>query len=190
MARIPLTHRRTPVLRLAEAYSRRRYGAVLDPGLAALHNKKVLMALVGFESKVARWNALDPTLKALAVLASAAEIGCTWCTDFGYWESRNRGIDAAKLSAITDWRSADVYTDDDRAVIAYAVAMTQTPPSVTDEMVEDLRTRMSDAALVELTAMVALENQRSRTNSALGLTSQGFKELCALPVSRLGAAAS
>ena len=50
--------------------------------------------------------------------------------------------------------------------------MTQTPPEVTDDMVADLRTRFSDAELIELTAMIALENQRSRTNAALGLGSR------------------
>jgi alkylhydroperoxidase family enzyme len=51
---------------------------------------------------------------------------------------------------------------------------------VTDEMVAGLRERMSDAAVVELTAAIALENSYSRTNAALGFTSQGFKEQCEL----------
>jgi alkylhydroperoxidase family enzyme len=59
--------------------------------------------------------------------------------------------------------------------------MTTTPPSVTDEMVADLRPQLDDAELVELTMMVAVENVRSRFNSALGLTSQGFKERCEIP---------
>jgi alkylhydroperoxidase family enzyme len=62
--------------------------------------------------------------------------------------------------------------------------MTQTPPQVTDEMVADLRTRFTDAEVVELTATIALENQRSRTNTALGLTSQGFRDHCDLPSDR------
>lgn len=41
------------------------------------------------------------------------------------------------------------------------------------------------AALVELTMMVAVENQRSRFNSALGLTSQGFRHRCEVPVTPL-----
>jgi hypothetical protein len=41
-----------------------------------------------------------------------------------------------------------------------------------------LRTALGEAAFVELTTMVAVENTRSRTNSALGLTSQGFKDRC------------
>jgi alkylhydroperoxidase family enzyme len=73
-----------------------------------------------------------------------------------------------------------VYNEGERAAIRYAVAMTQTPPEVTDDMVADLRTRFTDAEVVELTATIALENQRSRTNTALGLASQGFRDHCDL----------
>jgi hypothetical protein len=48
-------------------------------------------------------------------------------------------------------------------------------------MVEGLRRRLDDAQLVELTMMAAVENTRSRFNSALGLTSQGFKDRCEIP---------
>jgi alkylhydroperoxidase family enzyme len=58
--------------------------------------------------------------------------------------------------------------------------MTATPPEVTDEQVERLRADLTDEQLVELTSVISLENYRSRTNAALGLTSQGFKETCEL----------
>ena len=175
MSRIPLDHPRNPLLWLAEAYSRRKYGQVLEPGLAILHNRKVLTTMIAHENKVARWNSLDPTTKALAVLAAAAEIGCGWCLDFGYWESVHRGVEPVKLRGINQGQTAEVYSENERAVIAYAVAMTRTPPEVTDEMVADLRTRFTDAQLVELTAMIALENSRSRTNAAFGLTQSGLQ---------------
>ena len=38
-----------------------------------------------------------------------------------------------------------------------------------------------DPAFVELTTMVAVENLRSRLNSAMGLRSQGFSDNCAIP---------
>jgi len=38
--------------------------------------------------------------------------------------------------------------------------------------------------------MIAVENQRSRFNSALGLTSQGFSDRCEVPAPTLRAAAS
>lgn len=184
MSRMPLQHRRGPFVWLTETISRRMMGQVPEPGLALMHNRRVLMTIMSNESKVARWRTLDDTTKALAVLASAAEIGCSWCLDYGYWASFHSGVDPAKLEAITQWDTAGVYTDDERAVIAYSIAMTRTPLEVTDDMVADLRARFTDAQLVELTAMVALENQRSRINAAFGLSSQGFRDSCELPALR------
>jgi AhpD family alkylhydroperoxidase len=181
MARIPLDPPRTLLYRLAEWYSRRTYGAVLDPGAAMAHNPRVLITDARFERSLARWNRLDPTLKALAQMASAATIGCSWCMDFGYWESTRQGVDPVKLRDVPRWRDSAVYTDLERAVMEYAEAMTSTPLTVTDEMVEGLRRRLDDAQLVELTMMAAVENTRSRFNSALGLTSQGFKDRCEIP---------
>jgi alkylhydroperoxidase family enzyme len=65
--------------------------------------------------------------------------------------------------------------------MAYAEAMTTTPLEVTDEMVAGLLQHLDEAQLVELTMMISVENSRSRFNSALGLTSQGFKDRCEIP---------
>ena len=78
------------------------------------------------------------------------------------------------------WRDSDVFEPLERDVLEYAEAMTATPPEVTDEMAEALRADLGNDAFVELTVMIAVENERSRTNSALGLTSQGFKDHCEL----------
>jgi alkylhydroperoxidase family enzyme len=55
---------------------------------------------------------------------------------------------------------------------------------VDDATVADLRTRLSDEHLVELTYWVALENTRSRINAAMGLTGQGFRDTCELQPAR------
>ncbi|MFF8293412.1 carboxymuconolactone decarboxylase family protein [Streptomyces sp. NPDC016309] len=181
MARISLDPPRTLFFRAVAWYARRAYGGkVLDPLSAAAHNGRVLRATIGFELAAARWNALDPHLKALAELASAASIGCGWCLDFGYWESTRRGVDARKLRDLPVWRDSDAYTELERDVLEYAEAMTATPPAVGDALAERLRRALGEAAFVELTAMVALENMRSRINSALDLTSQGFRDQCDL----------
>jgi AhpD family alkylhydroperoxidase len=181
MARIPLDPPRTLVYRLTEWYSRRRFGTVADPAAAMGHNPRVLVSNVRHEMSLTRWHAADRTLKDLAVMASAATVGCSWCMDFGYWESTRQGTDPAKLRDVPRWRESSVHSDLERQVMAYAEAMSATPPAVTDEMVADLRGQLDDAALVELTMMIAVENSRSRFNSALGLTSQGFRDRCEVP---------
>jgi AhpD family alkylhydroperoxidase len=181
MARISLDPPVTPTYRLARWYSRRTYDAVLDPGAAMAHHPQVLRGYLRFEQSVARWHRLDPTLAAIAQLAAAARIGCSWCVDFGYWESTRRGVDPVTLREVPTWRASDAYTDLERQVLEYAEAMCADPVAVTDDMVTALRRHLDDAQLVELTMLVAVENTRSRFNGALGLTSQGFRDRCDIP---------
>jgi alkylhydroperoxidase family enzyme len=189
MARISLDPPRTLSYRLASRFSRRRYGMVLDPVAAVGHNTQVGLAYGLFELGVERWRKLDRGLKDLAVMMSAATIGCSWCMDFGYWESiMNHDVPAEKIRAVPHWRDSGIFTELERLVLEYAEAMTQTPPSVTDEMVRRLRGHLSDAQLVELTAIVAVENLRSRMNAALGLSAQGFKDRCEIPAAATAAA--
>jgi len=94
--------------------------------------------------------------------------------------SRTNGMPIEKLEQVTRWRESEVYSPLERKVLEYAEAMTATPPTVTDAMVEALRTDLDDAQLVELTATISAENLFSRTNIALGLSSQGFKSQCDL----------
>jgi alkylhydroperoxidase family enzyme len=69
--------------------------------------------------------------------------------------------------------------------LAYAEAMTVTEPTVTDEMVASLRAQLGDAALVELTAVIAFANFTTRSNVALGIESDGFAAACGLkPLAR------
>ncbi len=63
-----------------------------------------------------------------------------------------------------------------RAEGDYAEAASATRPAVTDAQVQVLRAVLSDAAVVELAMMVAVEHQRSRFNGGPGLISQGFAQ--------------
>jgi alkylhydroperoxidase family enzyme len=66
-------------------------------------------------------------------------------------------------------------------VMEYAEAMSDTPPSVDDELGSRLRAQLDEPQLIELTAVICLENMRSRFNSAVGLPRQGFKDRCDAP---------
>ena len=173
MARISLNPPRTPSYRLAAWFLRRRYGMVLPPASAVAHNVRVGWSYSLFELKVHRWKRLDSGLKDLAVVAAAASIGCSWCTDFGYWKpTARREVMAEKIRAILEWQGSEVFTELERLVMLYAEAMTMTPPLVTDDLVVQLRRHLDEAELVELTAIIAVENLRSRMNAALGFTPQ------------------
>jgi len=178
MTRISLDAPTTLTGRAADWYARRTYGKPMEPIRAMAHNPKVLRADARFELKVAKFDRAPKELKHLAVLAAAATVGCSWCIDFGYWITVNDGVDPKKVEDISHWRNSSAYSDLERAVIEFAEAASRTPIEVSDELVERLRRDLDEDAVVELAMMVAVENLRSRFNSSLGLTSQGFKDSC------------
>jgi AhpD family alkylhydroperoxidase len=166
------------------AYARRAYGEIPDNLYVLWHNRKALKAVFKLEQAFAKADALDPHLKMYAQMSSAGTIGCSWCLDFGYYLAHTEGLDESKVREVPRWRESDVFTDTERAVLEYAEAMSTTPLTVTDEMVANLNELLGHAAVVELTMMVAIENERSRFNSAMGLESQGYSDVCELPLAQ------
>ncbi len=144
------------------------------------HNQKVLMTMGGLGGKLKKWDACDEGLKTFAHMSVASYIGCTWCLDFNYFEARNKDLDLEKAREVPRWRESDVFTPLERDVMEYAEAMSQTPVAVTDEMVAALRSQLGDAAVVELTAVIAFANFTTRPNVALGIESDGFAAACGL----------
>ena len=170
-----------PLARIAYAVARRRYGKVPDPMTVWAHHRGVMLATIRHETAVARWKALDPACKSLAVLRAAQVIGCPWCIDFGSFLSKDEGVTPEQLRDLHRWRESDVYTAEQRLCMEYAEAASATPIAVTDDLVASLRDALGEKAVVELAMMVALENERSRFNGGLGCVSQGYaSEACAV----------
>ena len=81
------------------------------------------------------------------------------------------------------YEESDAFSEVERVVIRYAVAMTKTPVDVSDALFDALRAHLDEGQLVEITAAIAWENYRARFNHALAIKAQGFSDgaFCALP---------
>jgi alkylhydroperoxidase family enzyme len=88
------------------------------------------------------------------------------------------GASQEKIGQVAEAARSPLFSDSERAALEYAEAMTITGRTVGEGLFDRLRTHFSEAAIVELTASVALENFRSKFNVALGIEAQGF---CLLP---------
>ena len=161
-------------------FSRKLLGEVPEPAEVMWHNRAVLTSYTGFGRKAQKWDQLDPNLSSFAHMVVAAQVGCSWCLDLNYFMVHNEGLDVAKAREVPRWRESDVFTPLERDVMDYAEAMTQTPPTVTDELSARLLETLGPAALVELTAFIALANLATRTNTAFGIESQEFSAACDL----------
>ncbi|MBZ5738773.1 carboxymuconolactone decarboxylase family protein [Nocardioides mangrovi] len=165
---------------LIKRFARKSLGQVPTSLGVYWHHQKVLMDMASLGGKVQKWDACDEQLKSFAHMAVASQVGCTWCLDFNYFEAHNKDLDMDKAREIPRWRESAAFSPLEREVLAYAEAMTETEPTVTDEMVASLRTQLGDAAVVELTAVIAFANFTTRGNVALGIESDGFAAACGL----------
>lgn len=165
---------------LMKRISKKMLGEVAEPLEVMWHHKPVLRFHLGLGQRSARWSECDESLKSYAHLAVSSLVGCTWCLDLGYFQAHNEGLDVDKAREVPRWRQSDVFTPLERDVLEYAEAMSSTPPTVTDELSARLLGQLGAAAMVELTAWVALANQFTRVNASLGIESQGFATACGL----------
>jgi alkylhydroperoxidase family enzyme len=179
-SRIPATDVTGIYGAIAKRYSKKMLGQVPDSLGVMWHNLPVLKAFFGLFGKAEKWDACDRQLKSFAHMAAVSQVGCSFCLDLGYFQAHNEKLDIDKAREVPRWRESTVFTPLERDVLEYAEAMTQTPPSVTDEMSERLLDQLGAPALLELTAFVAMANMASRANVSLGLEAQGFSAACGL----------
>ena len=84
------------------------------------------------------------------------------------------GASEEKVQAVEKAASSALFSEAERAAIAYAEAMTVTGRRVDDALFARVRASFDEDRIVELTAAIALENFRSKFNTALGIGAQGF----------------
>ncbi|MFQ6396818.1 carboxymuconolactone decarboxylase family protein [Nocardia sp. KC 131] len=172
-----------PLTKLLYRIAKRRLGEVPEPFAVTANHGKLLAASAIHEVLVERASAqLPANIREIAVYRAAWVVGCSWCVDFGAMLMKHGDLDIARLEHIADYETSPLYSADERAAIAYTDAMTETPTTVTDDQVADLEKRFGRAGVIELTYQISLENSRSRFNSALGITAQGFStDSCRVP---------
>ena len=84
-----------------------------------------------------------------------------------------------KIAALDHYATSELFSAAEKVALELAERMTGMPHDVSDELFARLRRHYSDAAIVELASIAALENYRSRFNRVFRVEAQGF--FCVLP---------
>jgi alkylhydroperoxidase family enzyme len=159
---------------------RKKLGEVPENVEVMWNHPAVFKDMMRMGGKTEKWDRLDHNLASFAVMAAAAEIGCSFCLDLNYFMVHNKGLDEDKAREVPRWRESEIFTRLERRVMEYAEAMCQTPPAVTDEMSAALLANLGADGLIELTARIGYMNLSARANVALGIRSEHFAESCGL----------
>ncbi|HVW41942.1 MAG TPA: carboxymuconolactone decarboxylase family protein [Amycolatopsis sp.] len=165
---------------------------VIEPLQMYAHVPALFSGYVRLERATAALHGLEPRLHALAELKAATLTHCEYCIDLGSAIAHRWGLTDAELLALPDHVSSPLFSDLDKLVLDYAVAMSRTPVEVPDTLFDRLRQHFSSAQIVELTHYIALENMRGRFNLALGIGAAGVSDgmVCAVPAVHRGQTSS
>lgn len=90
-------------------------------------------------------------------------------------------------AALGDYRNSAAFSPREKLALEFCERMTYTNKRVTDPFFKRLQRYFSDDELVELAAIIAMENFRSKFNPVFAVESQGF---CPLPAVKEAAAAA
>src|SRR4051812_35274764 len=104
----PLSPQRAGLLiRVMYRVAKRRYGAVPEPFAVVAHHRRLLIANAVHETMVQRASQTLPvSVRELAVLWTARQIGCSWCVDFGSMLQRLDGLDMERLKEIDSYATS------------------------------------------------------------------------------------
>jgi alkylhydroperoxidase family enzyme len=82
------------------------------------------------------------------------------------------GVSDAKIEALENYATSELYEAAERIALEYADSMTITGRDVSDDLFARLRSCYNEDEIVELTATIAWENSSSKFNRALRVPSQ------------------
>ena len=125
-----------------------------------------LKALYGIGAYLGK-SSLDQNLLHLLYFRVSQINGCAFCLDMHSKDLRANGETEQRLYMVAAWREALVYTDRERAALAWAEAVTLLDNNdVPDEVYNEARQQFSEAELVDLTLGITTINTFNRFNVA------------------------
>jgi AhpD family alkylhydroperoxidase len=164
-------------VRLIFALQRRKYGAELESARLWGRLPRSFLALtLLYRTLDRKASPIDAALRSLVQVRVSQINWCEFCVDLNGAAALERGVAPHKLEALGDFERAAVFTEREKAALAYAEAATDSTRRVDEAIFARLRGHFDEQAVLELTALVAFQNLSSKFNAALGVPAQG---LCA-----------
>jgi AhpD family alkylhydroperoxidase len=175
MARVAAPSRYPWYVRLIFALQRRKYGAELEPArLWGQLPRALLFLTLLYRSTDRKRSPVEPGLSALVQVRVSQINGCAFCIDLNGATALERHVPPEKLAALERFEASTLFTEREKAALAYARAATDPRTPVDDACRARLRAQFDQQAIVELTALIAFQNMSSKFNAALGVPAQGF----------------
>ena len=162
-------------VRLIFALQRRKYGQELEPARlwGRIPRAYVWLTLL-YRSLDRASSPIDAGLRSLIQVRIAQIHWCGFCVDLNAATAIDRHVPLAKLDALSEYEASSLFSDRERAAIAYAEAIADSRRRVDDDVFARLRMHFDEDSIIELTAMIAFQDLSAKFNAALSVPAQGF----------------
>ncbi len=119
-------------------------------------------ALVALENQI-KASGLEQSLIELVKTRASQINGCAYCINMHTQDARKHGETEQRLYLLDAWREAPVYTDRERAALAWTEAVTLiTQTHAPDDIYQEVRAQYSEAEMVNLTMLIGAINAWNR----------------------------
>ncbi len=119
-------------------------------------------AVRGVETYIRRCG-LEQSLIELVDMRASQINGCAYCLDMHSKDARRNGETEQRLYLLNAWRDSPLYTDRERAALAWTEALTLVAEThAPDAVYDQVRAQFGEAELVNLTTLIGLINLWNR----------------------------
>ncbi|HKP71222.1 MAG TPA: carboxymuconolactone decarboxylase family protein [Pyrinomonadaceae bacterium] len=127
-------------------------------------------AMFGISAYLAK-SSIEKSLQHLIEYRVSQINGCAYCLDMHSKDLRHEGETEQRIYTLSAWRETPLYTDRERAALAWAESVTELGDGhVPDDVFEQVRKEFSEEEIIDLTLVVASINSWNRLNIAFRTT--------------------
>ncbi|HEV7410023.1 MAG TPA: carboxymuconolactone decarboxylase family protein [Bradyrhizobium sp.] len=135
----------------------------MKPRLNAYQVAPDTMKALGALETHLQGSGLEKSLVELVKTRASQINGCAFCINMHTQDARKQGETEQRLYLLNAWRESPVYTDRERAALAWTEAVTLVADThVPDEVYTEVRSQFSEEETVNLTMLVATINAWNR----------------------------
>jgi AhpD family alkylhydroperoxidase len=139
---------------------RLKYGQLAPEGLAKMRE---------LEHYLNNGAGLGASLRELVRLRASLMNGCEYCIDLHTAELKKAHETAERIARVAEWRGSELYTQRERAALAWAEALTNIQDGhAPDAVYEEVRAHFTEVETVNLTLVITTINAWNRISIALG----------------------
>ena len=111
---------------------------------------------------------VSSTLKRMIAWVSSNAAGCSYCQAHSIRAAERYGANSEQLENIWEYRTHDAFNEAERAALDFALAASQIPNAVDDQLEERLHNHWDEGEIVEILGVISLFGYLNRWNDSMG----------------------